>query len=39
MNINITLVLQEIATVNANFEAQRAKNESLKRMKVYSYFL
>lgn len=39
MNINITLVLQEIASVNANFEAQRAKNESLKRMKVYSYFL
>ncbi|KAG5034192.1 hypothetical protein AAZX31_04G062400 [Glycine max] len=25
---------KEIATVNANFEAQRAKNESLKRMKL-----
>jgi len=39
MNINITLVLQEIASVNANFEAQRAKNESLKRMKACPYFL
>jgi len=36
MNINITLALQEIATINANFKAQRAKNESLKRMKVCS---
>ncbi|KAK7410237.1 hypothetical protein VNO78_00864 [Psophocarpus tetragonolobus] len=25
---------KEIATINANFEAQRAKNESLKRMKL-----
>jgi len=36
MNIDITLALQEIATINANFEAERAKNESLKRMKVCS---
>lgn len=37
-DINITFVFQEIATVNANREVQRAQNESLKRMKVHWIF-
>lgn len=34
----IDIVLQEIATKNANFEVMRTTNESLKRMKVNSKF-